>query len=69
MTAFTFFSENTKLKVLMAIGGKIGHNAFAIMGHVTEQSAMITQLILALAAFANMISVGSLGLEHNVKLK
>ena len=27
------------------------NNAFAIMGHVTEQSAMITQLILALAAF------------------
>ena len=45
------------------------NNAFAIMGHVTEQSAMITQLILAMAAFANMISVGSLGLEHNVKLK
>ena len=38
------------------------------MGHVTEQSAMITQLILAMAAFANMILVGSLGLEHNVKL-
>ena len=53
----------------MAIGGKIGHNSFAIMGHVTEQSAMITQLILASAAFANMISVGSLGLQNNVELK
>ena len=53
----------------MAIGGKIGHNAFAIMGHVTEQSAMITQLIIASAAFANMISVALLWLEDNVKLK
>ena len=38
------------------------------MGHVTEQSAMITQLIIASAAFANMISVALLWLEDNVKL-
>ena len=39
------------------------------MGHVTKQSAMITQLIIASAAFANMISVALLWLEDNVKLK